>query len=133
MKGDWLALRSYCPERYHQKAWGVPFDHLKASRPLGSTGNVEGPQRPGRLRTTTREQDRNLDLSCLRDRPAPSRALGDRPQAASNVNVSTQFIRNRHHEAGMRSRCPAVRPPRTPAHRDRRWTWAALHRKWTRE
>ena len=72
-------------------------------------------------------------MSCLRDRTASSWALGDRPQAASNVNISRQAIRNRLHEAGMRSRCPAVRPPLTPAHRGGRRTWAALHRKWTRD
>lgn len=33
----------------------------------------------------------------------------------------------------MRSRCPAVRPPLTRAHRIHRRSWAALHRRWTRD
>lgn len=98
-----------------------------------NTGNVEEPQRPGRLRITTRAQDRYVVMSCLRDRTASSRALRDQLRAATNVNVSTQTIRNRLHAAGIRSRCPAVKPPLTPAHRGRRRTWAALHRRWTRD
>ncbi|WP_353803995.1 hypothetical protein, partial [Acinetobacter baumannii] len=53
--------------------------------------------------------------------------------AASNVNVSDQTIRNRLHEANLRSRRPAVRPLLTPAHRAAPLAWARRHLVRTRQ
>ena len=97
-----------------------------------NTGSVAERHRSGRPRITTRRQDRSVVLSCLRNRAAPAQSLRGELLAAGNVDVSDQTIRNRLREAGLRSRCPAVRPPLTPDHRVRRRTWAALHRRWTR-
>ena len=71
-------------------------------------------------------------LSSLRDRTAPARALQNELLNATNVSVSDQTIRNRLHEAGLRSRSEAVRPTLTPAHRLRRRQFVAQHQQWTR-
>lgn len=97
-----------------------------------NTGTVRERHRSGRQRKTTRRQDRLVRLSCLRDRSATAQTLRAELRVASNINVSDQTIRNRLHEAGLRSRRPAVRVPLTKNHRYRRRTWAAIHRRWTR-
>ena len=97
-----------------------------------ATGTVREARRPGRPRTTTRQHDRYVVLSCLRDRTATARALQRDLSATSNITVSDQTIRNRLREAGLRSRCAVVRPPLTPGHRVRRRHFATVHRAWTR-
>ena len=92
-----------------------------------TTGSVQEPRRPGRTRSTTRQQDRFVVLSSLRDRTAPARALQNELLNATNVSVSDQTIRNRLHEAGLRSRSAAVRPTLTTAHRLRRRQFVAQH------
>ena len=96
-----------------------------------NTGTVRERQGRGRPRATTRQQDRLVRLSCLRDRTASAQTLRAELRNASNVDVSGQTIRNRLREAGLRSRRPAVRVPLTQNHRNHRMTWATLHRRWT--
>ena len=98
-----------------------------------NTGRVEEQPGRGRTRSTTRQQDRFIVITCLRDRSATARVLRDQLRHASNVNISTQTVRNRLHESNLRSRSPAVRPILTPAHRAHRRAWAARHRRWTRD
>lgn len=97
------------------------------------TGSVTERRRSGRPRSTTRQQDRFVVLSALRQRTATANALRTQLRAASNVTVSDQTIRNRLREANLRSRRPAVRPVLTRAHRAARLAWARRHLPWTRQ
>ena len=56
--------------------------------------------------------------------------LGDF-QNATGVCISTQTIRNRLHDAGLRSRRPAIRVPLTRYHVQMRLAWARDHVTWT--
>jgi len=80
---------------------------------FNNTGSVQEPRRSGRPRLTTRRQDHFVVLSSLRSRTATANTLRGQLRAASNITVSDQTIRNRLHEANLRSRRPAVRPPLT--------------------
>ena len=50
---------------------------------------------------------------------------------ATGVRISTQTIRNRLHDAGLRSRRPAIRVPLTRYHVQMRFAWARDHATWT--
>ena len=52
-------------------------------------------------------------------------------QRATGVRISTQTIRNRLHDAGLRSRRPAIRVPLTQYHMQIRLAWAWDHVTWT--
>ena len=52
-------------------------------------------------------------------------------QNATGVRISTQTIRNRLHDAGPRSRRPAIRVPLTRYHVQMRLAWARDHVTWT--
>ena len=95
------------------------------------TGRVQDRPRSGRPRKTTRQQDRHVVVTCLRDRSATARSLRDNLRTASNVTVCTETIRKRLREVGLKSRRPAVQVPPTRNHHNRRVAWATLHRRWT--
>ena len=100
---------------------------------FNNTRSVQEPRRSGRPRVTTARQDHFIALSALRTRSATANTIRRQLQAASNINVSDQTIRNRLHEANLRSRRAAVRPILTPAHRAVRLAWARRHLAWTRQ
>ena len=52
-------------------------------------------------------------------------------QNATGVRISTQTIRNRLHDAGLRSGRPAIRVPLTQYHVQMRLAWAQDHVYWT--
>ena len=52
-------------------------------------------------------------------------------QNATGMRISTQTIRNRLHDAGLRSRRPAIRVPFTRYHVQMRLAWARDHVTWT--
>ena len=52
-------------------------------------------------------------------------------QNATSVRISTQTIRNRLHDAGLRSRRPAIQVPLTRYHVQMRLAWARDHVTWT--
>ena len=52
-------------------------------------------------------------------------------QNATSVRISTQTIRNRLHDAGLRSRRPAIQVPLTRYHVQMRLAWAPDHVTWT--
>lgn len=100
---------------------------------FANTGSVREPRRSGRPRMTTRQQDRYIVLTALRNRTVTATTLRGQLRTASNVNVSDQTIRNRLHEANLRSRRPVVRCPLTQAHRAARLAWARRHLRWPRQ
>ena len=86
----------------------------------------------GRERSTNAAEDRFLVIQARRNRFATATQLRADLQNASGVNVSTQTIRNRLHENGLRSRRPCIRIPLNRNHCQTRYQWAVEHLRWTR-
>ena len=70
----------------------------------------------GRERSTYEIQDRFLVVQARRHRFDNATTLRRDFQNATDVRISTQTIRNRLHDAGLRSRRPAIRVPLTRYH-----------------
>ena len=98
-----------------------------------TTGSTEERARTGRPRCTSRQDDRFLYLSTLRDRTVTAPMLRHRLMQAANVNVSVSTVRNRLHEFDLQSRRPAIRIPLTPDHRQVRLAWCRHHQHWNRQ
>ena len=100
---------------------------------FNATGSSQERPHTGRPRVTTRQQDRQLILGALRDRTSTSMTLRGHLRTATGVNISRRTVGRRLHEAGLRSRRPAVRPILSAINRRRRLAWARQHVTWTRQ
>ena len=98
---------------------------------FNATGSSQERPHTGRPRVTTRQQDRQLILGALRDRTSTSMTLRGHLRTATGVNISRRTVGRRLHEAGLRSRRPAVRPILSAINRRRRLAWARQHVTWT--
>ena len=98
-----------------------------------ATGSSQERPRSGRPRATTRQQDRHLRISALRDRATTASTLRGRLRTTTGVNVSCNTVRRRLREAGLRSRRPAVRPILSAINRTHRLALARQHVTWTRQ
>ena len=96
-----------------------------------ATGNVRHLYAGGRERSTNEVQDRFLVVQARRHRFDNATTLRRDFQNATGVRISTQTIRNRLHDAGLRSRRPAIRVPLTRYHVQMRLAWARDHVTWT--
>ena len=85
----------------------------------------------GRERSTNEVKDRFLVVQARRHRFVNATTLRRDFQSATGVRISTQTIRNRLHDAGLRSRRPAIRVPLTRYHVQMRLAWARDHVTWT--
>jgi transposase len=94
-------------------------------------GNVLQGHAGGRERSTTQAQDRFIVLQARRQRFSNATALRNDFQNAIGARVSTQTVRNRLHDAVLRSRRPAIRIPLTQRHIQQRLQWARTHVTWT--
>ena len=92
-----------------------------------TTGNV----RHWRERSTNEVHDRFLVVQARRHRFDNATTLRRDFQNVTGVRISTQTIRNRLHDAGLRSRRPAIRVPLTRYHVQMRLAWARDHVTWT--
>ena len=81
-----------------------------------TTGNVRQLHAGGRERSTNEVQDRFLVVQARSYRFDNATALSRDFQNATGVRISTQTIRNQLHDAGLRSRRPAIRVPLTRYH-----------------
>ena len=81
-----------------------------------TTGNVCHLHAGGRERPTNEVRDRFLVVQAWRHRSDNATTLRRDFQNATGVRISTQIIRNRLHDAGLRSRRPATRVPSTRYH-----------------
>ena len=95
-----------------------------------TTGNVRHLHAGGRECSTNEVQDRFLVVQARRHR-FDNATLRRDFQNATGVRVSTQTIRNWLHDAGLRSRRPAIRVPLTRYHVQMRLAWARDHVTWT--
>lgn len=97
-----------------------------------ATGTTIERSRSGRPRATTRQEDRYVGLSALRERSVTAETLRGQLRMATHTNVSSQTIRRRLREQGLQSRRPAIRIRLTADHRRRRLAWCRAHVRWTR-
>lgn len=95
------------------------------------TGNYR--RRPvfGRPRCTSRQDDRYLRLQALRLRHVTARQLQNDLNNVRNTRVSSQTVRNRLRESGIRARVAVTVPHLTRAHRVARLRFAREHVNWT--
>ena len=96
-----------------------------------TTGNVRHLHAGGRERSTNEVQDRFLVVQARHHRFDKATTLRRDFQIATSVRISIQTIRNRLHDAGLRSRRPAIRVPLTRYHVQMRLAWARDHVTWT--
>ena len=96
------------------------------------TGNVRHLHAGWRERSTDEVQDRFLVVQARHHRFDNATTLRRDFQNATSVRISTQTIRNRLHDAGLRSRRPAIRVPLTRYHMQMCLAWARDHVTWTR-
>lgn len=94
-------------------------------------GNFARRHGGGRQRMTNRHDDRFLLIQARRNRFATATQLRSDLINATGVNVSTQSVRNRLHENGLRSQRACIRIPLTRNHRQARLNWARQHANWT--
>ena len=90
-----------------------------------TTGNVRHMHAGGRERSTKEVQDRFLEVQARRHRFDNATTL------RRDFQNATETIRNRLHDAGLRSRRPAIRVPFTQYHVQMRLAWARDHVNWT--
>lgn len=103
---------------------------IRRSQELGPVTRRPYPQRE---RVTTPREDRNLVRSATQNTARTARNLVDIHFNATGRRISTQTVRNRLHESGMRSRVRAVRPQLTRAHRRARLNFCRNHLNWNME
>ena len=98
-----------------------------------TTGNVRHLHAGGggKERSTNEVQDRFLVVQARHHRFDNATTLRKDFQNATCVRISTQTIRNRLHDAGLRSRGSAIRVPLTRYHVQMRLAWARDHVTWT--
>ena len=90
-----------------------------------TTGNVRHLHAGGAR--TNEVQDRFLVVQARRHRFDNATTLRRDFQNTTGVRISTHTIRNRLHDAGLRSRRPAIRVPLTRYHVQMRLAWAWDH------
>ena len=87
----------------------------------------------GRKRKTSQRDDRFLRLTVLRSRHCTAKMLQKEILAARDVVLSTQTVRNRLREVGMRPKVPVKAPLLTRAHKVTRLKFALNHQHWNVE
>lgn len=93
----------------------------------GSVSRIHG---GGSQWVTTPNQDQYLTLHAGRNRFMPAVSLQNDLQDATGMRVSTQTVRRRLHEVGLRTRRPAVTVPLSRAHQLACLQWATEHHRW---
>ncbi|KAK7110617.1 hypothetical protein V1264_014458 [Littorina saxatilis] len=97
-----------------------------------ATGRVQDRPRSGRPKKTDARADRYIVRQALTSRTITAERIRGQLRVATNIQVSTQTIRNRLHNVRLRSRVPAKKPKLTPVHKRARRDWSARHSRWTR-
>lgn len=102
----------------------------RAMQRYRATGDVGFRQGGGRGRTLTIRQEHQLRVMARRSPTKTAGQLNNSFREATGVQVSSQTIRRRLHEHGLRSRKRAKCPLLTRNHRAARRQWARQHLNW---
>ena len=97
-------LHSGLSQRHVANVLGVSQSVSRMWNRFIATGNVRHLHAGGRERSTTEVQDRFLVVQARRQRFDNATTLRRDFRNATGVRLSTQTIRNRLHDAGLRSR-----------------------------
>ena len=100
-------------------------------RRFANTGSLNDLPRSGRPRVTTREDDRYIVLSHLRNRFLPASRTAATTRGLHGRMVNRMTIVRRLKERELRARRPFVGPILTPRHRRNRLRWARQRSRWT--
>ena len=106
-------LHSGLSQRHVANVLGVSQSVSRMWNQFITTGNVRHLHAGGRERSTNEVQDRFLVVQARRHRFDNATMLRKDFQNATCVHISTQTIRNRLHDAGLRSRLSAIQVPLT--------------------
>lgn len=109
------------------------INQSSVSRAVGryrETGSYRRRPIPGRPSCTTPADNRYLRLQALRRRHVTARQLQNDLARARNTRVSTQTIRNRLRQIGIRPRAAVTAPRLTREHRVARLRFAREHVNW---
>lgn len=98
-----------------------------------ATEDAEERRRSGRPRSTTKQQDRYIVSSALRDRTPTAMQLREKLVNHGNVWVSDPTGRNWLHWIGFQTRRPTVHLPLIHGQGNVRRTWCTHHLRWTRQ
>ncbi|KAM7315266.1 hypothetical protein ISCGN_005048 [Ixodes scapularis] len=106
-------------------------------RPLSSINRIvkafrdeqrlENLPRGSRSKATTDDEDRMIVAAAVDDPTLTAKEI----QAELNLQVSVKTIRNRLHEAGLRSRVPARKPLLSAVNRQKQLQFAQEHTSWS--
>ena len=96
-------------------------------RRANQTGTVKDRPRVGRPRVTTNADDRAIRLSQLRNRFKSASETA----RTFRVQISRQTVPRRLGAHGLECRRPVKRAYLTARHRQARFNWARIHRRWT--
>ena len=120
-------LQAGCDQCQVATTFNVSESHIQKWNCFQTLGRVSRRYGGGRQRVTTLRQDRFLVIQARRHRFRNATTLRNDLQNASGTRVSTQTVRNRLHDAGLRARRPAIRVPLTRRHIHERLDFAHLH------
>lgn len=97
------------------------------------TGSFHDRNRSGRPRSTTKQEDRYIIISSLRNRRSTASEITANFNVCHETKISTTTVKRRLLDVGLRG-CVSVKKPRlTKAHKQKRLTWAKEHKNWTPE
>lgn len=99
-------------------------------RRFTDTGSTARRRGQGRRRSTTRRQDRYLELTVRRNPTISATQLRQQLQDAAGALVSVRTVRNRLYGFGLRARRPFRGVSLTQRHRRQRQQWARQRRNW---
>ena len=97
------------------------------------TGSNQNRKRSGRPRCTTKQEDKYIRVSSMRNRRLTSPQLAASLNSAHKTPVSTSTVKRQLRDAGLLGRVAKKKPYLRQANKKKRLRWAKEHRHWTEE
>ena len=134
LKGYHQFRDHFCGSSQHTVANVFGVSQIVIRRALNrfqTSGSANQRHGGGRQRATTPIQDRCLVVQARRHPFVNATTLRNELRNAVGVNISTQTVRNRLRQSGLRSRRGCIRIPLTRLHKQACLNWAQDHVNWT--
>lgn len=96
------------------------------------TNDVRDRPRSGRPRVTTAATDRRIEALAARRRYVTATTIQAEVRQPGAQRISTQTVRRRLHQAGLRCHRPAIVPDMNAQHERHRLRWCHHRRRWNR-